>query len=80
MKNNNVMSELVFKALELKVNQLIAVCKSLDERNKILEKENSALQEEKSTFRAERSRILQQKDLARDKVEAMITRLKSMES
>ena len=74
------MSELIFKALELKVNQLITVCKSLDERNKILVRENSALQKEKGTFRAERSRILQQKDLARDKVEAMITRLKSMES
>ena len=67
------MSELDFKALELKVNQLIAVCKSLAERNKTLE-------EEKAAFRTERSRVLQQKEQVRGKVEAMITRLKSMES
>lgn len=72
-ENNNTMSELDFKALELKVNQLIAVCKSLAERNKILE-------EEKVAFRTERSRAMQQKEQVRGKVEAMITRLKSMES
>ncbi len=66
------MSELDFKALELKVNQLIEVCKLLDAKNKALAKENQ-------TFKRERSQVIQQKDLARTKVEHMISSLKAME-
>ncbi len=72
MKKNNAMSELDFKALELKVNQLIEVCKLLDAKNKALTKENQ-------TFKRERTQAIQQKDLARSKVESMITSLKAME-
>lgn len=67
------MSELDFKALELKVNQLIEVCKLLDAKNKALTKENQ-------TFKAERADAIKQKDLARTKVEGMITRLKALEN
>lgn len=67
------MSELDFKALELKVNQLIEVCKLLDAKNKALTKENR-------TFKAERADAIKQKDLARTKVEGMITRLKALEN
>ena len=66
------MSELDFKALELKVNQLIDACKTLSDHNKQLQKENEE-------WRTERAKVIQQKDAARAKVEAMITRLKSME-
>lgn len=66
------MSELDFKALELKVNQLIDACRQLKEQNQALVKENNS-------FKAERSQIIKQKDLARQKVEGMITRLKAME-
>lgn len=66
------MSELDFKALELKVNQLIEAYRQLQEQNQALVKENNG-------FKAERSQIIKQKDLARQKVEGMITRLKAME-
>lgn len=72
MKKNNAMSELDFKALELKVNQLIEVCKLLDAKNKALTKENQ-------TFKREKAQAIQQKEMARTKVESMITSLKAME-
>lgn len=73
IKNNIVMSELDYKALELKINQLIDLCKTLDAQNK-------TLMQEKTGWKTERAKILQQKDDARSKVEAMITRLKAMEN
>ncbi len=66
------MSDLDFKALELKVNQLIEVCVTLEQKNKALLRENESI-------RQERSKIIQQNDMARSKVEAMITRLKALE-
>jgi len=66
------MSELDFKALELKINQLISTCDSL-------KKQNRQLQEEVQAIRAERATVIEQKEMARTKVEAMITRLKAME-
>lgn len=66
------MSELDFKALELKVNQLIETCRLLHDQNQALSKENQ-------TYKAERAQVIKQKDLARQKVEGMITRLKAME-
>lgn len=66
------MSELDFKALELKVNQLIETCRLYHEKNQALLKENQ-------TYKAERAQALKQKDMARQKVESMITRLKAME-
>lgn len=73
IKNNIVMSEMDYKALELKVNQLIDLCRKLDAQN-------NTLMQEKSNWKAERAHILQQKEEARSKVEAMITRLKAMEN
>jgi cell division protein ZapB len=66
------MSELDFKALELKVNQLIELSLSLDQKNKALLKELESIRQEKS-------KVIQQNDLARNKVESMITRLKALE-
>ena len=62
-----------YKALELKINQLIDLCRTLDAQNK-------ALMQEKANWKTERAKILQQKEEARSKVEAMITRLKAMEN
>ncbi|MEZ5523476.1 MAG: TIGR02449 family protein [Pseudomonadales bacterium] len=67
------MSEMDYKALELKVNQLIDLCRQLDAQNK-------TLMQEKANWKTERAQILQQKEDARNKVEAMITRLKAMEN
>jgi cell division protein ZapB len=68
----NEMSELDFKALELKVNQLIELSLSLEQKNKALLKELESIRQEKS-------KVIQQNDMARSKVEAMISRLKSLE-
>lgn len=73
IKNNIVMSEMDYKALELKINQLIELCRKFDAQNK-------TLMQEKSNWKIERVKILQQKEEARNKVEAMITRLKAMEN
>jgi len=67
------MSERDYKALELKINQLVDLCRKLDAQN-------NTLMQEKLNWRAERAKIVQQKDNARTKVEAMITRLKAMEN
>lgn len=67
------MSEMDYKALELKINQLIDLCRKLDAQNK-------TLMQEKANWKTERAKILQQKEEARSKVEAMITRLKAMEN
>jgi len=67
------MSELDYKALELKINQLIDLCRKLDAQN-------NTLMQEKLNWKAERAKIVQQKEDARTKVEAMITRLKAMEN
>ena len=67
------MSELDYKALELKINQLIDLCRKLNAQN-------NTLMKEKTNWKTERAKILHQKDDARMKVEAMITRLKAMEN
>ena len=66
------MSDLDFKALELKVNQLLELTRNLHEQNQALLKENKS-------WKTERSRMTKQKDQARSQVEAMITRLKALE-
>jgi len=67
------MSDLDFKALELKVNQLLQLTRNLHEQNQALLAENKG-------WKAERARMTKQKDEAKAKVEAMITRLKALEN
>ncbi len=55
-----------------KVDQLIAHCKKL-------ESDNAALRELQEEWHSERARLLQKNDLARNKIEAMIGRLKALE-
>lgn len=59
--------------LESKLDELIALCSSLD-------KENKSLRGRESEWSNERRQLLIKNETARTKVEAMITRLKSMES
>ena len=59
--------------LEDKVDKLIALCGSLDVENKSLRRRENGWLEE-------RRQLLIKNDTARGKVDAMITRLKSMES
>ncbi len=59
--------------LEDKLDELIALCASLD-------KENKALRGRETDWSSERRKLLIKNETARNKVEAMITRLKSMET
>ncbi len=55
-----------------KVDQLLAYCQKL-------EADNAALRELQEDWQNERARLLQKNDLARNKIEAMIGRLKALE-
>ena len=55
-----------------KVDQLLAHCEKL-------EADNAALRDLQEDWQNERARLLQKNDLARNKIEAMIGRLKALE-
>jgi len=59
-------------SLERKVNELIELCQ-------ILARENRALRTQQHNWSTERSRLIEKNELAKSKVEAMISRLKSLE-
>jgi cell division protein ZapB len=59
--------------LERQVTELLDLCKRLG-------KENSDLRTQLQQLSGERASLLEQKEQARSQVEAMITRLRSMES
>lgn len=59
--------------LEDKLDELIGMCASLD-------KENKSLRSRESDWTKERRELLIKNETARNKVEGMITRLKSMEA
>ena len=60
------------KSLEAKVDALI---EDLDE----LERRNSMLESDRENWLVERNRLLEKNELAKNKVEAMILRLKALE-
>lgn len=60
------------KSLEAKVDALI---EALDE----LERKNSMLESDRENWLVERNRLLEKNELAKNKVEAMILRLKALE-
>ena len=60
------------KSLETKVDALI---EALDE----LERKNSMLESDRELWLVERNRLLEKNELAKNKVEAMILRLKALE-
>lgn len=60
------------KSLEDKVDELIKLCEQLNN-------ENNALKHKASNWTLERAKLVEKNELARAKIEAMITRLKSLE-
>jgi len=60
------------KALERRVDELIRVVERLRD-------ENHSLRESHATLVAERAALIEKSELARSRVEAMVTRLKAME-
>lgn len=71
--NPLIMAESQYAQLESKLNQLIELCQRLD-------KENAALKAREATWQQEKLRLVEKNELARSRVEAMIKRLKSLES
>jgi len=68
-----IMSDELLQALEIKMDQLIQVCERLQH-------ENGELRAKANDWQRERVRLVEKNELARGRVEAMITRLKSLES
>jgi cell division protein ZapB len=66
-------AELDLKTLEARVDELIRTCNRLKD-------ENQALRTTQEGLVAERAELIEKTELARSRVEAMISRLKSMES
>lgn len=60
------------KQLERKIDDLIQLCGQLD-------RENRALKTQVNQWQHEREQLVHKTELARTKVEAMITRLKALE-
>ncbi|MBF67757.1 MAG: TIGR02449 family protein [Gammaproteobacteria bacterium] len=61
-----------FAELETKIDELIALVD-------VLEQKQAVMMAEKESLQAERTRLIEKNENARTKVEAMISRLKSLE-
>ncbi len=68
-----IMSDDLLESLEAKMDRLIQVCERLQH-------ENEELRAKSQDWQRERVRLIEKNDLARSRVEAMIIRLKSLES
>jgi cell division protein ZapB len=66
-------SDLDLRSLEARVNELIRTCQTL-------KSENSSLRSRQDQLVAERAALIEKTELARNRVEAMIQRLKSLET
>jgi cell division protein ZapB len=66
------MAENPLKALEKKIDALIALCQDLD-------RENQSLKDTQAGWRRERKELIDKNELARNKVETMIDRLRALE-
>lgn len=60
------------QTLEAKLDQLIQLCVHLEQENKLYK-------EKETGWQRERTRLIEKNELARNRVEAMIGRLKSLE-
>jgi len=75
MDNNNPtqMTDIELKKLETRVDDLLGTCDKLVSENK-------SLRHQQVTLVSERAHLIEKNELARTRVESMITRLKSLES
>ncbi|MDD9980508.1 MAG: TIGR02449 family protein [Gammaproteobacteria bacterium] len=67
------MDSLDTQALEEKIDHLIRICNRLED-------ENRALRDQQNSLIAERAALVEKSEMARSRVEAMITRLRAMEA
>ncbi len=66
------MAENQLKVLEQKIDELISLCNDLN-------RENQSLKAENQNWQRERQALIDKNEVARNKVEAMISRLRTME-
>lgn len=66
------MAENQLKVLEQKIDELIALCNELNRENQVLKADNA-------NWQRERQALMDKNEVARNKVEAMISRLRTME-
>ena len=69
LKSSLLMSS--FENLEEKLDSLIALCQQL-------KRENQVLRERESTLSGERGKLMEQNEMARQKIETMINRLRTL--
>jgi len=60
------------KELETKIDELISLCETLEQKQSVME-------QDRENWISERTRLLEKNELAKNKVEAMIMRLKALE-
>ena len=68
-----IMSDDLLLALETKLDKLILLCNRLQQ-------ENTELKTRESEWQRERVRLIEKNDLARSRVEAMITHLRNLDA
>lgn len=61
-----------WKSLEAKIDELIELCN-------VLSRENRALRAQQQNWTTERAKLIEKNELAKSRVESMITRLKALE-
>jgi len=66
------MTSTEWSALEQKVSELIELCA-------VLSRENKALRAQQQNWTTERAKLIEKNELAKSRVESMITRLKALE-
>lgn len=71
-RDTGKLNEQELKSLEIRVEELIQTCEEL-------KKENHLLKQQQESYSTERADLIDKNEQARKRVEAMITRLKSME-
>ncbi len=73
------MSDPLLQTLETKLDQLIQECSRLGDENRRMRQEMATFKTRETDWQVERSRLIEKNELAKNRVEAMISRLKSLE-
>jgi cell division protein ZapB len=68
----NDIAEQELKKLEFRINELIHTCERLKEENRLLRERQGSLNDERIS-------LMKKNDMARAKVEAIVTRLRALE-
>jgi len=72
LNGNRSSTSLDLQTLEQRIDELIALCDELERRH-------SSMETERDKWMQERTKLLENNELAKSKIEAMIMRLKSLE-